>query len=182
MKQPGVILVNEWEGRNPQRDITKILGKELRAYAYEYKCPQVFAYDGIHLLVVQFKAKDDEDIKSLHCRVDCCILARTPEGAQCTARFALYRLAWRGWMRMIGVWSADFHVSIVGWRREFRYWSGRPGWVNEQDPRRKELDHPDGYMRRFDLTKKAWYWVDVQRNPVLDVYGNTIWDSIQSLP
>jgi hypothetical protein len=49
---------------------------------------------------------------------------------------------------LTGAWSADFHVLVGGWRRDFRYWSGRPGWINEQDPRKKKLDYPDGRIRQ----------------------------------
>ncbi|APA13349.1 hypothetical protein SS1G_08066 [Sclerotinia sclerotiorum 1980 UF-70] len=178
MKQWGVVIVDEWYGVKEKKDITTRLGKEIRAYASEYKCPQVFVYDGIHLLIVQFKAKDANQIKSADCPVDCCILARAPEDAQqCAARYALYRLVWRGWIRMTGEWSVEIPVSLDGWDRKFRFWSGRPYW---EQGRIKEMIHPNGYQRRFDGV--AWHWVDANEQDVKDANGVIIWDSLQSWP
>lgn len=136
-------------------------------------------YDGKHLLIVQFKAKDVDEIKSPNCSIDCCILARTLEIAQCTARYALYRLVWRGWMRMTGEWSNNIPFSLSGWDRKFRFWSGRPYWENQQT-HAKEMTHPHGYYRIFAAMTNMWYWVDANGNVVLDANGNTAWDSFKS--
>lgn len=123
-------------------------------------------YDGKHLLIVQFKAKNVEDIKSANCAVDCCILARTPDNPnECAARYALYRLVWRGWMRMTGKNSENIPLSLAGWDRKFHYWSGEPFWENQQI-HTQEMMHPNGYVRLFSTAAKRWYWVDIAQNTV----------------
>ena len=139
----------------------------------------MFVYDGFNLLILQFKASSRNDIKEANCRVDCCILPRSSAvPGVCNARYGLYRLVWRGWMRLAAVASQHIPVSLNGWEREFRYWSGRPTWINEINRRVKELDHPDGYRRIFDTANRAWYWAHLNGAPVQDANGTRVWDTV----
>lgn len=80
-------------------------------------------------------------------------------------------------MRMTAQFSSHMPVSLGGWEREFRFWSGRPRWVNIVT-RAKEMDHPLGCMRRFD--GQSWFWVDADGNNLFDGDGNVLWDSLVS--
>jgi hypothetical protein len=124
-------------------------------------------------LIVQFKARDKEEIKDRRCIIDCCILPRASvDPHACTARYGLYRLIWRGWMRMAGIGDP---VSLGGLDREFRYWSGTPCW-SVPGSQQKFLEHPDAYQRKFDLTEQAWYWENFDGTPVT-IDGRTVWDT-----
>lgn len=164
LKQHGVIEPDEWNGGKEKSNMTQRLGKEIRGYAYLYDCPQVFVYDSVHLLMVQFHAKNKEGIRSVNCTIDvCCVPRSSADPNMCTARYGLYRLVWRGWIRLIATKAENPAVSLGGFTREFEYWSGRPFWRDEVD-RHKELNHPDGYYWMFDIASNQWYWNDGNGN------------------
>lgn len=139
----------------------------------------MFVYGGDFLLLVVFKASHKDDIKN--CQVDVCVVPRaTVDQAICSARYALYRLVWRGWMRATAERSSQIAREMNGWYREFDWWSGRPTW-GPRDPAQgiRGVDHPAGIVRMFDSRYGRWYWEDVHGNQVLDVVGVVAWDSIQ---
>ncbi|KAL4925818.1 uncharacterized protein BDV17DRAFT_294089 [Aspergillus undulatus] len=169
MKRPGVIVPHEWlgpehGGRIPGRN-TRALQLQLRGYAYQYKCPQVFLYDSVHLLILQFRARTREDIRSRDCIIDCWIIPRAEE--YCTFQYALYRLAWRGWVRLSATLDGgnrderlELEVTIDRMDRRYEYWSGRPIW--EVTPGRYEYVHPNGWQRQWMQNQQQnngyWFW------------------------
>lgn len=123
--------------------------------------------------MVQFHAKDREGIKSNDCTIDVWCLPRSSADPNlCAVRYGLYRLVWRGWMRLIATKAENPVVPLGGFAREFEYWSGRPFWRNEANHRHKMINHPAGYSRAFDVANKAWYWSDANGN-------NVAWDTVQ---
>ncbi|KAK4642585.1 hypothetical protein QC761_0086040 [Podospora bellae-mahoneyi] len=177
MKQPFVIKELEWTTGQAPSTLTQRLQREMRGYAYHYRCPQVFVFDSVHLLVVQFRARDREDIKSPGCPVDCCVIPRHPKYQdQCTIQYALYRLAWRGWMRLSATLAngGSLPVSIGGINRVYEKWSGRPMW--EVALGAYEFGQPNGYRRQFirDQTGGFWVWVDNDRNILTYDTGNCL--------
>lgn len=118
-KKPSAIEYDEWLGRYIPTPLTVALQKDIRGYvikssfslqsgayqqkryAYHYDCPQVFIYDSIYLVIVQFKALNREEIKHPQCSIDCWVIPRQLlKRHQCTIQYGLYQLAWRGWMRL----------------------------------------------------------------------------------
>ncbi|KAF1346387.1 hypothetical protein EJ07DRAFT_85290, partial [Lizonia empirigonia] len=87
-KAPGVIE-DEWSPAQ-QTSETQDLGRELRAYAYHYKCPQVFCYDGVTMVIVRLRANDREDIK--RCNGDMFVIPNIAAVGGIHIRYALYRL------------------------------------------------------------------------------------------
>lgn len=128
-------------------------------------------------MIVVFKAANVNNIKT--CDVDCCVEPRSADDTICTARYALYRLVWRGWMRLTAELSAHLRVSIATWGREFIYWSGRPVWRSEANGHAsRQLEHPDGLLRRYD--GGAWYWENRDGYMEMTGDGMVMWDSIAS--
>ena len=63
-----------------------------RSYAHKYRCPQIFCFDGVYLLMLQFRInKSVDDIRLTGCAVDCWVVPRENHGRGCTLRYALYR-------------------------------------------------------------------------------------------
>ncbi|OAA65095.1 serine/threonine-protein kinase Sgk2 [Akanthomyces lecanii RCEF 1005] len=52
----------------------KLLGSQRsfsqEGYAFQYACPQIFCFDGAHLLMLQFRARSVSDIQDANCPVD----------------------------------------------------------------------------------------------------------------
>lgn len=131
----------------------------VRRYAYVYDCPQVFLFDSQSLVIVQFQARNREEIKSRRCRIDCCVIPRTSAeiANQCTMQYALYRLAWRGWIRLCatlesevggsgGLLRAQMPLYLGKCRREYEWYSGRPRFFDEYN---HSCSAPRGYRRVF---------------------------------
>ena len=156
MKAPRVIKAKEWLFERPASSVTRRLQQELRAYdnillplfcydllteeryAYEYQCPQVFVFDTKSLVIIQFNASNHRDIAYEDCPIDCCVIPRRMNiENQCTMQYALYRLAWRGWIRLSATLEsktlrtgelvrARKSLSLHGYERKYVYWSGEP--------------------------------------------------------
>lgn len=132
----------------------------VRRYTYVYNCPQVLLFDSQSLVIVQFQARNREEIKSRRCRIDRCVIPRGMNAAivnQCTMQYALYRLAWQGWVRLCttlesGVDSsgelvrAQKPLSLGRCRREYVWYSGRPEFFDEYN---HPCSVPGGYTRIF---------------------------------
>ncbi|KAJ5454946.1 hypothetical protein N7530_012715 [Penicillium desertorum] len=189
MKKPRVIRRNEWTFQISSSSSTLRLAQELRAYAFLYRCPQVFVFDMRTLVIVQFRALSPQDISAEDCPIDICVIPRTPNPDMrdpCTMQYALYRLGWRGWVRLCATLAskedrrsgeiirARTSLSLGGLTRKYVYWSGNPIWV---DDRGREHDiHPSGCWRDFifkvrprqDDTQEvrgfwAWRWEDLAK-------------------
>lgn len=124
------------------------------------RCPQVFLFDSLTLVIVQFRASQLDDILDPYCHIDCCVIPRAaghfPD--QCTMQYALYRLAWRGLVRLCATLDyaedkqgelvrAQTSLTINGYKREYDYFTGSPYWLDLHGARYKH--HPHGYERRF---------------------------------
>lgn len=129
-------------------------------------------------MIVQFRAHDREHIKSRSCLVDCCVIPREyiediPH--QCTIQYALYKLAWRGWVRLCATLGrandlrAQTDVKIHGCTREYKWWSGEPFWIDRHtgEPCRsphhirrefyyRSVQQPSGNAKVGGF----WVWVD----------------------
>ncbi|KAM7210611.1 hypothetical protein V8F06_014001, partial [Rhypophila decipiens] len=75
--------------------------RELRGYAYLYRCPQVFCFDNSTFLMLQFRAAKLDAIRDPDCTVDCWVFpGKNPNGIP--LRFAFYRLLVQGFRRCQG--------------------------------------------------------------------------------
>ncbi|KAK8070321.1 Protein kinase-like domain [Apiospora phragmitis] len=125
LKKPGTIKPREWNRAETMSSLSNKLGQEIRGYAHLYKCPQVFIYDSLHLLLVQFQARNQDEIKNAQCPVDVWVLPRlTHDVNVCTVRYALYWMACRGLMRIMGQQAADLEWG--GWTRTFHQTPSEP--------------------------------------------------------
>lgn len=188
MKKAMVIKRSQWRGEDPADANSSRLQQELRGYAYKYQCPQVFVFDSRTLVIVQFRATKADDIRLDDCPVDCCVIPRKPDlhtPGQCSMQYALYRLAWRGWVRLCatleysqdgqGVLRARRKLTLNGLTRKYEYWSGRPKWVDNHGY--DYHSHPGGYERRFTYrpvtlpdgrVQSLGFWVWVLRDEIID--------------
>lgn len=148
-------------------------------YAWHYRCPQIFIFDSRSAVIVQFRATSFENIKKADCPIDCCVIPRAIQVPnQCTINYALYRLAWRGWIRLCATLESTTDdlgnlvrtrksVSINGYRRKNKYWSGDPVWVDNHN---QEYDsHPHGYLREFIYTSHQ------RQNGTMETHGSWVW-------
>lgn len=197
MKAPRVIKAKEWLFERPASSVTRRLQQELRAYdnillplfcydllteeryTYEYQCPQVFVFDTKSLVIIQFHASNHHDIANEDCPIDCCVIPRRMNiENQCTMQYALYRLAWRGWIRLSATLEsktlrtgelvrARKSVSLYVYERKYVYWSGEPVWFDRHGGR--YTDHPLGYRREFV------YRFSSRRDGTLKMKGVWVW-------
>lgn len=129
---------------------------------------------------MQFRASNHEDIASEDCPIDCCVIPRKIDPYvvnQTTMQYALYRLAWRGWVRLCATLEsktsggqlirARKSLTLHGYTRKYEYWSGRPVWVDDRN--RQYVDHPRGYRREFDYRKRR------RQNGAIVTEGYWIW-------
>jgi hypothetical protein len=121
-------------------------------YAYKYRCPQIFCFDGSLLVLLQFKAYRLEDLKDEACPVDC--WAIPIEGSSCSLRYGLHRFLAQGWRRCQGEFAAHFSVGgLTPYSREF--YIGLPIWKIDG---RKQKSHPAGYRRAVHGESGALMW------------------------
>ncbi|RAL01694.1 uncharacterized protein BO80DRAFT_501618 [Aspergillus ibericus CBS 121593] len=188
MKKPRVIRRKEWTFEEEASGTTIRLAQELRAYACEYRCPQVFVFDMKTLVLVQFRALRVEDISAEDCPVDICVIPRDYDPNipdQCTMQFALYRLAWRGWVRLCATLECredrrpgeyvrvPTHLNHGGLTRKYEYWSGTPIWVDHYG--RQYLAHPSGCRRDFVYRSRP------RPNGTAETQGFWVWRSQDGL-
>ncbi|KAJ5668738.1 hypothetical protein N7462_009808 [Penicillium macrosclerotiorum] len=168
---------------------TQLTKLKKNRYACEYQCPQVFAFDVKTLLIVQFRATSPAAISRRDCPVDCCVVSREMNAFdtdQCTMQYALYRLAWRGWLRLSATLEfteedrltestvtsvlavpAPKPLVMDGFTRQYEYWSGCPIWVDHRGyPSRR---HPSGHRRHFI------YRQHVHRDGTTEIQGVWTW-------
>lgn len=96
------------------------------------------------------------------CPIECCVIPHIigagDTARMCTMQYALYRLAWRGWVRLCATlecandpesdtWTRERRdLFIHGLKRKYKYWSGEPVWF---DARGTPCDPPPGWRRDF---------------------------------
>lgn len=141
----------------------------LSRYAFKYKCPQVFCFDGKYLLLLQFQAGSLDAIKDRDCAVDCWILPRENEGG-ITLREGFYRLLAQGFRRCQG--SAEARPTVVNGFPvvSHEFYSGRPLFRDAQG--RPTYDHPQNdeqwvFDREVDTDDGSFYW-RVNREPLFE--------------
>ncbi|KAG4254570.1 hypothetical protein FPRO03_06910 [Fusarium proliferatum] len=146
------LLEEDWQDGTIVSASQKRLSQELRGYAYKYRYPQVFCFDGSLLILLQFRAYRLESLKDEACPVDCWTIPI--EGSSCSLRYGLYRLLAQGWRRCQGEFAVPFTVGgFVPCSREF--YTGLPIW--EIDGRRQR-SHPAGYQRAVHHENGALVW------------------------
>ncbi|KAK4143562.1 uncharacterized protein C8A04DRAFT_12250 [Dichotomopilus funicola] len=160
----------QWLDKRLRSATQKSLARELRGYAYKYRCPHAFCFDGAHFLMLQFRADTPEGIKDIHCDVDFWLIPIDNLGGS-TLRTALYRLMVQGLRRCQGARAVQ--PLLHGYPPALRRWfSGEPFWnvgngVLESNPW--------GYTRYFDASTGAVWWMHGD-NRAVDESGNPIWD------
>ncbi|KAJ2893603.1 hypothetical protein MKZ38_008426 [Zalerion maritima] len=167
-----LLVPHEWQQgtlRPPQQGFSR----ELRGYAYLYRCPQIFCFDNSTFLMLQFRATTAESIRDPDCAVDCWVFPRDNFNGL-PLRWALYRLLVQGFRRCQGIWSLTPSLyNTISDRREF--YNGRPLWrIGGQ-----LYNKPWGHCRRVDPFYGAFYWTDAEGcEPQVDVAGDKIWDTL----
>ncbi|KND88037.1 hypothetical protein TOPH_07337 [Tolypocladium ophioglossoides CBS 100239] len=121
------------------------LTRELRGYAMEYECPQVFCFDINCLVLLQFRAKKLDDMKD--CDVDYWVFPRREAHDTVPGyplRDALYRLLVQGIRRLQ---NENLPPPTIGSETSCgrAFYSGEPLWRHADG--KKHRFQPDGYER-----------------------------------
>ncbi|KAF2197077.1 hypothetical protein GQ43DRAFT_356632, partial [Delitschia confertaspora ATCC 74209] len=125
LKSSGTVGL-QWTDSNKSSTNKSRLGKELRGYAYHYNCPQTFCYDGLHLLILRFRASSREDIKQ--CQADCWVVPTSSTATTSSIRYAFYCLLSEGFHRVVSQIIQHHAVNIGHYQRRFEWFSGKPCW------------------------------------------------------
>ncbi|KKK18880.1 hypothetical protein P175DRAFT_0125885 [Aspergillus ochraceoroseus IBT 24754] len=199
MKKPRSLIIAEWVGEARPGAVTQLLMKEIRAYAHLYQCPQAFYYDSKYLLLIQFRALSADEIRSENCLIDICAIPRESlHQLQCTMQYGLYRLTWRGWVRLSATQSSTNHQdrlvasrvnlrSSHGMVRRYEFYSGLPVWMGRDGS--EDFSHPDycNSRRDFRWTSQqdgvwAWYihmdWIE---DDTANCFVHSYWPPVQRL-
>lgn len=108
--------------------IPKTNPAELPSHACKFQCPQIFYFDGMSLLLLQFRAERAEDMLAVECPVDCWVLPMT--GCDANWRIALYRLLVQGFRRIQGACAIPISLGGLQPLRR-RFFNGQPVWEAE---------------------------------------------------
>ncbi|OAL56124.1 hypothetical protein IQ07DRAFT_583517 [Pyrenochaeta sp. DS3sAY3a] len=125
LKAPGTID-SSW-GSPPLSSGATRLARELCGYAYHCRCPQVFCYDGVTLLVLRFNARNREDIKG--CIADAFLIPNVIYQGSIALRYALYRLIAEGVRRELAAAAPQVHDGA--YVRYFAWYNGRHYWYHQ---------------------------------------------------
>ncbi|PHH76572.1 hypothetical protein CDD80_1433 [Ophiocordyceps camponoti-rufipedis] len=131
----------------------KLLSQELRGFADKFACPQVFAFDGETMVLLQFRATTREEIRDADCSVDCWVLDRGETGA--TMRQGLNMLLAQGFRRYQGGLALPQPVVGSYTPHSRLFYNGQPLW---QDGGVVGPDHPEGYTRDVDVKTGCVVW------------------------
>ncbi|KAF1366158.1 hypothetical protein EJ07DRAFT_94579 [Lizonia empirigonia] len=162
-KTPGVIAT-EWSPAR-QAEKAKMLGRELREYAYQYMCPQVFCYDGAQMLIARFRANNREDIR--RCDGDMFVIPNIAGADGIPIRYALYRLMVDGLHRLMAATAPLVTIAqpVTGLlhTRHFYWFSGEPYWVDGSNTMHSSVT---GVVRTAmqDNTTGIWRWAWMSQN------------------
>ncbi|PZD28772.1 hypothetical protein A1F97_10500, partial [Pyrenophora tritici-repentis] len=153
-KAPGIID-SEW---SPAGQTTKSrnLSRELRGYAYHYKCPQVFCYDGVRMLIVRLRANDREDIK--RCNGDMFVIPIIAGPGGIPIRYALYRLMVDGLHRIMAATAPP--VMILPYTRRFYWFSGECYWVDGSNTKYSSVPGVVRMPIQQQTGKWQWAWMN----------------------
>ncbi|KAK4098395.1 hypothetical protein N658DRAFT_518025 [Parathielavia hyrcaniae] len=146
-----------WQSGNPSGLVSQqMLSRELRGYAYNYQCPQVYCFDGETLILLQFQAQKPDNILEANCPVDCWVLPRI--GSAVPLRYALYRLLAQGFRRFQRLYAPVPAASApVGGLKPFSrmFYNGWPVWKTGGTI---VPTHSGGYEREVDAASEAVKW------------------------
>lgn len=143
--------------------------KTLFRYASQYKCPHVCLFDGMRLLVLRFRAKNVDHIRDAACPVDCWIISldcnnlqnsEAPEGPNNRRIIILYAfyLVIKEGLNNARVMKGVAGLSLGGYKRDFRWFDGKPYWTSLSTPASTVWEHPGGYQRRYNPDSQRWFW------------------------
>lgn len=127
-------------------------------YAYQYKCPQAYYFDGIYLVGTRFHATSRDHIKQQDCYADVFFIHKDDMDLP----YWIDLLIVEGLNRLRAELAGA--LSLGEYRRYFRYYDGRPYWVDQEG--NDFWDHPDGYTRSF--RNEQWWWDLGNQAPVQD--------------
>lgn len=122
--------------------IPKTNPAELPSHACKFQCPQIFYFDGMSLLLLQFRAERAEDMLAVECPVDCWVLPMT--GCDANWRIALYRLLVQGFRRIQGACAIPISLGGLQPLRR-RFFNGQPVWEAGEGGR-EVFEHPGGFV------------------------------------
>lgn len=117
-----------------------------KRYSETYGCPHIFCFDGDTLLVLQFRAVQESQLRDDDCPVDCWVIPRTRSVT--SMRDALNRLMTQGYRRAKGRQS-PYDMEIDGVRfTEREFFTAQPLWELENGVR--TTSHPGGWKRSIN--------------------------------
>lgn len=134
------------------------------------------------LVIVQFRALSLDDIAAEDCPIDCCVIPRGIDPqmrGQCTMQYALYRLSWRGWVRLCATLGSKERrpeefvrvrtslPPLSGLTRKYEYFSGSPIWVDNRG--REHRTHPSGCWRDLVFKHRS------RHNGAQEAQGFWVW-------
>lgn len=156
MKRATLHPVKEWYDGVLDRKSSKQLSQELRGYAHKYQCPQIFCFDGLNMLLLQFRADGPEEVASADCTVDAWIIPR--ENSTSTMRQALYYFLCQGLRRCQARASPGLQsISVGGLQPQSRqFYNGRLLWQGQEG--QLVPDHPNGWVREIRQNDGALIW------------------------
>ncbi|KAE9566298.1 hypothetical protein CGMCC3_g17517 [Colletotrichum fructicola] len=173
-----VLKPHLWQDGKIESDRNQVaLSRELRGYAIEYGCPQIFCFDMNAFLFLQFRATKESKLSDANCPVDCWIFSRTEKDSAYPSesiRQVLYRFI------MQGIRRSQCHgcpVSAVG---DFSpkgrlFFNGEPLWQREDG--KTGPKHPSGYTRSVDENNGAIAWETPDGKWLTDANGQMMYDS-----
>lgn len=124
--------------------------------AVTYQCPQVFCFDGLTLLMLQFRASQPMRMFRSALEVDVWVLPR--ETSVTPYRFALYRLLVQGLRRCQG--NTTPGKVVIGGREAVhrQFFNGTPAFLASMDKWFVDGRQPEDYDRSVDPATGALRW------------------------
>ncbi|KAH9225577.1 hypothetical protein K456DRAFT_1766891 [Colletotrichum gloeosporioides 23] len=174
-----VLKPNLWSDRKTAGDPNQVaLSRELRGYAIEYGCPQIFCFDLNAFLFLQFRATKESKLSDANCPVDCWIFLRGETDSIYQSepiREVLYRFI------MQGIRRSQCHgcpVSVIGGLspKGRLFFNGEPLWQREDG--KTGAGHPLGYKRAVDENNGALAWKTPDGEWLTDDNGQMVYDSL----
>ncbi|KAL8649747.1 MAG: hypothetical protein Q9210_004214 [Variospora velana] len=136
-KRP-LMIKEEWSQPDNDGFATRNkLSRELRMYAFQYRCPHICLFDGKKMVFIRFRAPQQGYY-----------------GLRLTLRVIFYLMLREGIARARAMRSPQ--VILDGWQRSFRWYDGKPHWRKQNQ--QATWDPPAGYARDWDRTVQRWFW------------------------
>ena len=143
------------------------------SYAAKYSCPHVFCFDGRTLVLLQFAATTENEIKDPACPIDAWVLPRSNLNG-IPLRLAFYRLLVQGFRRCQGLYP-NTAISFNPPPYIRRFYDGEPLWKVDG----KRTRNPWGYRRQINRQDGSFFWVQPYNDEaVLDQNQNVFLDTL----